>query len=95
MVCPHCNKNIPVSALELKESNDQSCTFEATCEFCHNTVGISAVIETQLSSEGQKMNSSSRLSQREKELGKIQYAEASILKQTLENFSSFKNIFKS
>lgn len=61
LICPQCRQKISPLALSLKDSSQNTCLFEAECEYCGNTAHISAVVETQLTEEGQKMNASSRI----------------------------------
>ncbi len=46
LICPHCKKKIPIQNLDLKESNESTCVFEAKCESCENPVSVNAIIET-------------------------------------------------
>lgn len=63
LICPQCKKKISAQSLKIKESHKNICVFEAHCNHCDNVVNISAVVEAQLSKEGNKMNASSRISQ--------------------------------
>lgn len=60
--CPKCLKRIFPQDIQLKSSSLQDCSFVVHCSGCNTESCVSAHVETQLTSQGKRMNASSLIS---------------------------------
>lgn len=94
VICPQCKQKISPLSLELRSSNENSCVFEATCDKCGNIANISAIVETQVTEEGQKLNASSRIHNSNVVHFPISEQEIGQLKDQIISRGSFQTLFK-
>ena len=92
LICPACEEKISPLALELKSSEGNTCNFEAACSKCGNIASVSAIVETQVTTEGQKMNASSRI-QAGGNHTPIQEAEIKFAHDNMKTHNSFTDLF--
>ena len=90
----NAKKKISPTSLDLKHSEGNTCSFEAVCENCHHVIGVSAVVETEITDEGKIMNASSRIQKSSIYHTPISEEEIASLKNNLTRAISFDQMFK-
>ena len=93
--CPKCNHKIPPQKIQIVFSLKNVCQFEAICDQCGNTAGISAIVESEITTDGKKLNASTRIEKSNKYIDTpIKEKEIQSIRTLSNKFSSFKLLFR-